>query len=778
MRWKWALGIIALSLVTLVVTAYLILVSYDYNKLKPRIAQAVRDATGRELTLGGAVELAVGLSPSLVVADVMFANAPWASQPQMIKAERLEAQVRLLPLLFGDAALDGIALIGMEVLLETDARGKGNWEFKPGEKSTESFWTLKELQIENVKIVKLNLTFHDGQSGSTSRFALDSLDASRKPSSDEITIDLKGTANKQSLSLSGKTGLIDDLLAHKPLEVDLLGQVSGANITVAGVIGDVLELDGIDLKIHASGTDLAGLGRAAGTELPETDAFQMGGEVKGSAKALALQDVKGNMSRGSIECTINGKVDDLISLTGVDLEVKGSGKDLADVSPIVDKKLPTTGPFTVTGRLTGSSKALSLQAVEGSVSRDSLRLTVNGKIEDLLALSGIAFKVKGSGKELAEIGPLIEKKLPKLGSFDVGGNLTGSTKVLALDGLSGIVGKSDFNGSAKVEFHQRPKITLVLESGLIDFTPLIGEAKKEDKKVGKKGGYDKRLFPDDPLPFEVLKKVDADIVLRAKNMKAREAQFDLGHLTLTLKDNDLSIDKLEAIYKGTKLSGYVHFYPGSSPQVVTKFLVQGFDLGRYLREIGASDKAEGYIDIAADLKSKGYSAHTLVANLDGAIGLVMGRGYLSHWLNLFAINLSKEVIPFWGRHKEAQNIICAAVDFDIKSGIATSRTSVFDTEIAVLNAEGDINLETEQVDFLLSPKPKSAGLTLLNTKLRVTGSIQDPKVRPDYTSVVLTGSRALSALVVGPLGLLAPFVSLGAHEKHPCDVKKLGNNHH
>jgi uncharacterized protein involved in outer membrane biogenesis len=850
MRWKWAIGITALLMVTLVVTAYLILASYDYNKLKPRIAQAVKDATGRELTLGGAVTLAVGLSPSLVVADVMFANAPWASQPHMIKAGELQVEVELVPLLLGDVEFDRIELVDVEVLLETDAQGKGNWEFTTGAKSTESFWTLKKLQVENMKIVRLNFTLHDGKRGSTSQFSLASLDVSRKPSSSDLTINLKGAANGQALALSGKIGLIRNLLAHKPLEVDLLGQVSGSRITVAGVIGDVLELDGIDLKIHASGTDLAGLGRVAGTELPGTDAFKLGGEVKGSAKTLALQDVKGNMSRGSIECTINGKVDDLISVTGVDLEVKGSGndlaevspmvdtklpktgpftvtgqlsgsgktltllearatvrsgslrttlsgrigdlvalqgidlrfkgsgKDLAEVSPIVDTKLPKTGPFTVTGRLTGSSKALSLQAVEGSVSRDSLRLTVNGKIEDLLALSGIAFKVKGSGKELAEIGPLIEKKLPKLGSFDVGGNLTGSTKVLALDGLSGIVGKSDFNGSAKVEFHQRPKITLVLESGLIDFTPLIGEAKKEDKKVGKKGEYDKRLFPDDPLPFEVLKKVDADIVLRAKNMKAREAQFDLGHLTLTLKDNDLSIDKLEAIYKGTKLSGYVHLYPGSPPQVVTKFLVQGFDLGRYLREIGASDKAEGYIDIAADLKSKGYSAHTLVANLDGAIGLVMGRGYLSHWLNLFAINLSKEVIPFWGRHKEARNIICAAVDFDITSGIATSRTSVFDTEIAVLNAEGDINLETEQVDFLLSPKPKSAGLTLLNTKLRVTGSIQDPKVRPDYTSVVLTGSRALSALVVGPLGLLAPFVSLGAHEKHPCDVKKLGNNHH
>ena len=709
MRWKWVLGIAAVLILIVVVTAYVILISYDYNKLKPRITQAVKDATGRELTLGGDIELAIGLSPSLVVADVMLANAPWGSQPQMMKAEKLQVQVHLLPLLFEDVEFDRIGLTGVEVLLETEATGKGNWEFKTSEKATKSFWTLKELQVENVKILKLKLTFHDGKTGSTSRFVLDSLEASRKPSSSDLTIDLKGTANGQPIEVSGKTGLIRDLLAHKPLEVDLLAQVSGARITIAGVIGDVLKLDGIDLKVQASGTDLAGLARAAGAELPE-----------------------------------------------------------------VDTKLPKTGPFTVKGRLTGSGKTLSLQAAEGSVSRDSLRLAVNGKIKDLLALEGIDLKVKGSGKKIGDIGPLIGTKLPELGSFQVTGNLSGSTKALILEDLSVIVGKSDFNGSAKVEFRQRPKITLVLESGLIDFTPLIGEGKTEEKEVSTKGGYDKPLFPDDPLPFKVLKKVDADIVLKAKNMKAREAQFDLGHLTLTLTDSELAIDTLEAVYKGTKLSGYVHIYPGSPPHVATKFLVQGFDLGRYLREIGASDKAEGSIDIAADLKSKGDSAHTLAANLDGTFGAVMGQGYLTKWLDLMATDLSKKVMPYWGKNKEAGNIICAVVEFDSKNGLATSQAFVFDTEIAILTAEGDINLETEQVNFLLSPKPKDLSLTTLNTKLRVRGSIKNPKVRPSMASLAFKGAKALSALVIGPLGLLAPFVSLGAHKKHPCDVQSIG----
>ena len=60
------------------------------------------------------------------------------------------------------------------------------------------------------------------------------------------------------------------------------------------------------------------------------------------------------------------------------------------------------------------------------------------------------------------------------------------------------------------------------------------------------------------------------------------------------------------------------------------------------------------------------------------------------------------------------------------------------------------------------------------TKLRVTGTIMDPKVRPDMLSVLTKSATALSALVVGPIGLLAPFVNLGAYKSHPCNVQSIG----
>jgi uncharacterized protein involved in outer membrane biogenesis len=56
-KWKWALGIVFASIVLLGVAVYVILLSYNYNSLKPKITRAVKDDTGRELTLGGATFL-------------------------------------------------------------------------------------------------------------------------------------------------------------------------------------------------------------------------------------------------------------------------------------------------------------------------------------------------------------------------------------------------------------------------------------------------------------------------------------------------------------------------------------------------------------------------------------------------------------------------------------------------------------------------------------------------------------------------------------------------
>jgi len=992
MRWKWITGIGVFLIIALMVTVFVFLDSYDYNKLKPRIARMVKDATGRELNLGGEVDLAIGFSPSLVVTDVTFANAPWGSQPQMIKVEKLQAQVRLLPLLFKDVKVKRIGLAGVDVLLETDPNGQGNWDFTTGDSSAGKAGAFKpkDIEIDNIRIEKFQLIFREGNTGSTQRYTLTSLDVARKETEDELTLELKADYNGQPVTLSGKTGLIRYLLAQQRFPLELAGTFSNAKVEIAGAIDDILNLQGIDLKAHASGTDLAALGLDKNIRLPKTSVFDVTGLLKGSKESLALNDASGNLSasgvnlafsgnvgnlialsgidlklngsgkdlsavgsiigeklpatdkfavqgqltgstkilslkeaqgsasRGSLNLAMKGKIKDLLNFNGVDLAVKGSGKDLSEVGAIIEEKLPATDEFAVEGSLTGSAKAITLKVAQGSAKRGSLsvalsgevkdliafsgldlqlkgsgknlaeigsiigeklpatdkfavkgrlmgsaktlrlqaaqgqarqgslNLTVNGQIKNLLAFSGvdlkvngsgmdlaevgaiigqklpatdefavqgrlkgstkilslpeargsakrgsmslavnggieellpvkgINFKLKASGKELADIGPMVGAELPELGPFDVNSTLSGSVKAISLSEFSAMVDKSDFKGLARVEFLERPKITVRLESSVIDFTALMKSLEKDEKKPANKEKQKRRLFSDAPLPFDVLKKVDADILLKARNIQAKDARLDFGHMTLKLEDSDFSIDKLEATYKKTKISGNLQINAGAPSQVATHFLVQNFNLGDFLKEIGKSDQVRAIVDIAAHGKSTGDSVNSLMANLNGAFGAVMGPGFLTKYLDLLSVDLAQKVIPIWGSHKKTGEINCAVVQFDIKNGVATSQAFVFDTQMGVLSAEGDINLGTEQINFLLVPEPKNPGLSSLSTKLRVSGTLMDPKVRPDTLSLVTKGAKFLSTLAVGPIGLLAPFVHLGGHKKHPCDIQSIG----
>ncbi|MGB9438074.1 MAG: AsmA-like C-terminal region-containing protein, partial [Desulfobacterales bacterium] len=476
--------------------------------------------------------------------------------------------------------------------------------------------------------------------------------------------------------------------------------------------------------------------------------------------------------RGGLRLSLDGGIENLLALTGIDIKFEVSGADLAEVGPIIEEKLPTTDNFSVQGRLTGSTTALSLREATGQAGRDGMSVAFDGGVTDVLSLGSIDIRLKASGEELAAIGPLVGSDLPQIGPFDVRGHLIGSAKLLLLNEFSAIIDKSDFKGLAKIEFRKRPKITVRSESSVIDFTALMKSSEKDEQKTVHKENQKRRLFSDDPLPFDALKKVDADILMKARNIHAKDARLEFGLFTLKLQEGDFSIDRLEATYKQTKISGNLHIDPGSPPQLATNFLVQNFDLGDFLKETGKSDQVRGIVDIAAHGKSSGDSVSSLMAHLNGAFGAVMGPGYLTKYLDLLSMDLSTKVIPFWGRHKKADEINCAVVQFDIKNGVAVSKGFVFDSQIGILSATGDTNLGTEQVNFLLNPRPKDFSLVNLSTKMQVAGTLMDAKVRPDTLSLVKRGAEeVLGFLALGPLGLLAPFVHLGAHEKHPCDVQ-------
>ncbi len=121
------LGLIVLLLLAVAIGPRFI----DWNNYKGRVAGAVRDVTGRDLTIDGDMSLSLLPSPTLFVSGVRLANIAGGSAPDMARLKSLEVHVALIPLLSGKIQVTRVTLVDPVVLLERLADGQANWQFTP-----------------------------------------------------------------------------------------------------------------------------------------------------------------------------------------------------------------------------------------------------------------------------------------------------------------------------------------------------------------------------------------------------------------------------------------------------------------------------------------------------------------------------------------------------------------------------------------------------------------------------------------------------------------------
>src|SRR6516162_1113000 len=122
------LGIAAGAVLLLLLGVAIAVWTVDPNAFVGPLQARIKAATGRDVAIGGGIDLKLGLEPKLVARDVRFGNAPWAKGPDMVSAKSVEAQVALLPLLRRQFDLVRLTLVEPVIALETNSQGQGNWE--------------------------------------------------------------------------------------------------------------------------------------------------------------------------------------------------------------------------------------------------------------------------------------------------------------------------------------------------------------------------------------------------------------------------------------------------------------------------------------------------------------------------------------------------------------------------------------------------------------------------------------------------------------------------
>ena len=283
-------GLVALLLIGVAIA----IATVDPNRFVAPLAARIKASTGRNLTVKGPVGIKLSLEPSVMLPDVAFDNAPWSKTPQMLTAKRIEAQIALLPLLSRRFEVVQFTLVDPLITLETDASGRGNWEFgapnasAPGA-STAFSGSAPAIGIANFEIRNGTLSYRNGATGKLTTASIDRMTLHARDMQAPVAVDFRGKVDDVPMALSGDVGAPDQWLAQRwPIPIALKGDIDGNAVKLGTKLartGTTTSLDNLDVAYGA----LAG----SGSIRVINDGARTRYAIELSVPALAVADLGG-----------------------------------------------------------------------------------------------------------------------------------------------------------------------------------------------------------------------------------------------------------------------------------------------------------------------------------------------------------------------------------------------------------------------------------------------------------------------------------------------------
>jgi len=365
--------------------------------------------------------------------------------------------------------------------------------------------------------------------------------------------------------------------------------------------------------------------------------------------------------------------------------------------------------------------------------------------------------------------------LPLAGPASLTGDLAFTADGYSLSSVVVKLGDMEISGDIAVSLAGvRPALTASLHSGRLDLSGFFPEDEAEERPAEK-------VFSAEPLPFELLKTLDADLSYTAESVIFPGVIFDDLRFTAKVVDGRLEIETLSAIVANGQLVMSGGILAGQEvPQVRVDLEVSGLEPGLLpdFREINATEGS--LTDIRFNAAGFGRSVAAIMGSLNGSFLAVTGEGkhrvqqidQLGSDFVLQALNL---VNPFRKTVNETQ-IMCVVIRFDIRDGVATSDQGLAaQTQQLNILGGGVIDLKTEQLDIVFHPEARS-GISLSKISLvelvHIYGTLANQEVREDTQNALLRGiGTASTSLITGGVAYLVRSLFPGGFsKKDPCKV--------
>ena len=443
------------------------------------------------------------------------------------------------------------------------------------------------------------------------------------------------------------------------------------------------------------------------------------------------------------------------------------------------QKLNGTGKIGGLLALQDAARPFPLQA---QVSIADTKVALAGTLTDPLNLGALDLRLKLAGSSLSNLYPLTGVTLPDSPPYSTDGHLIAKLHepggaVFTYENFNGKIGSSDIHGDLKYAASQpRPKLSGKLVSNqllMADLAPLIGADTNSEQKA--RGGASKqpagKVLPVEEFRTERWRDMDADVEFTGKRIvQSAELPFTDLFTHVVLNNGELSLEPLRFGVAGGKLDAQIRLNGRNTPlEGRAKLTARNFKLKQLFPTFEPMKTSFGELNGDADISGRGNSVAALLGTSNGDLKMLINDGAISRGLmEIAGLNVGNYVVGRLFGDKEVK-INCAAADFGIKTGLATTRLFVFDTENAIIYIDGTANMATEQLDLTITPESKGFRLFSLRSPLYVNGPFIKPNAGVKAIPLALRGAGMVAlGIIAGPAAGLLALVAPSGDEPNQC----------
>lgn len=383
---------------------------------------------GRDVSIAGRFDLSLSWTPRLTAGDVSLANAPWGTEPAMVRFRRLMVVVDLASLWSGPIHVRELELDGARLLLERDGDGHGNWALALAPGPPPETPQPPRLEVDRARIRGFELVYRPRPGDAPVTFGVEELSARLDPATRMVDVAGTGLFERAPWQIAGRIGTLENLRAGHDTDQDLVGHLGESKFEIRGRLREPFALGGPALDVALEGPDLAAALGQFGLSATLGAPFRLRGRLTPDENGVGI-DAEGAL--GGVTLAARGVASSLTDPERLDVRVEATGADASEVGSWLGWSGLPPEAFELAGRLRRETGRLSLDDATLRVGATSL--IAAGELGAPPRFVGTNLAVRSSGPDLAQLSSLTRLSLPS-GPFELEGRLLRRAEGLAIEG--------------------------------------------------------------------------------------------------------------------------------------------------------------------------------------------------------------------------------------------------------------------------------------------------------------------------------------------------------